>query len=134
MRYQFGGPASDWYGRFGAALAAGSFDGDAVDDLIIGEPSYKPNNKGAILFTRGGTLGIQPVHAEVQLGQVGTIVNYGQVLGTFRFYSDNRDSLLIGLPLSRLDNSGGPAPTESGFLMRSAFSKLQECEPMNVAP
>ncbi len=90
--------------EFGAALAAGDFDGDGISDLAIGTPGEDvggTSNAGAVFVLNGSAAGLtagvaldaqdagEPVHA----GAV-----FGSVLTTGDFDGDGFSDLAIGAP------------------------------------
>jgi len=102
--------------NFGAALAAGDFDGDGFDDLAIGVPGERVAGAlraGAVhvLYGRGrglDTRGDQFWHQNnVGVGDgAGLNDEFGTALVAGDFNGDGNDDLAIGAPLE--DMGGGP--------------------------
>jgi hypothetical protein len=94
--------------HFGAALAAGDFNGDNVADLAIGVPG-KSNGAGAVHVVYGQAgFGLHPnvpVANQVFQQGIGGILgtaeagqNFGHALAAGDFNGDTRDDLAIGAP------------------------------------
>jgi unsaturated chondroitin disaccharide hydrolase len=89
--------------RFGAALAAGSFDDDGRSDLAVGAPGDDSgaSDGGAVNVLYGGAAGIASTGAR-QLGQAfgagqaETGDHFGAALGSGDFNGDARGDLLAG--------------------------------------
>ena len=101
--------------EFGAALAAGNFDGDAFSDLAIGAPLAcaghigQPQDSGAVYVAHGGSGGLLPIAgyflSENSPGVFGDAANgerFGEALAAGNFDGGppgNRfDDLAIGVP------------------------------------
>jgi hypothetical protein len=84
--------------RFGAALAAGDFNGDDIDDLAIGAPDNKPFATTNVIY---GSFG--------GLSSIGNQrFNYGgSALATGDFDADDFDDLAIGSVRNRSQTTGG---------------------------
>ncbi len=94
--------------RFGLALAAGNFDGDAYDDLAVGIPNGDlPGplvDAGKVLIFHGGAAGLLPFsgyfvsQAEAQMegvAEAGDVFGYSLVAGDFD--GSGQDDLAIGV-------------------------------------
>jgi len=89
------------FDRFGSALAAGDFNGDAFDDLVIGVP--REDGVGAILVLFGSPDSLLFANhywlGEVDLGSTGASGDrFGETLATGDFDGDGFDDLAIGVP------------------------------------
>ena len=89
--------------RFGAALAAGDYDGDGRDDLFIGSPGRGNDDRGFIYFLHGGASGLAVgagfVFSEPILqGTVQEDARFGSVLAMGDLDGDGTDELAIGVP------------------------------------
>ena len=91
--------------RFGAALAAGDFDGDGIDDLAVGVPgnSIGFEGEGGVEIHRGQTTGIQVVADLFLVQGVDGMPNFrgsndffGSALAAGDFNGDAYDDLAIG--------------------------------------
>jgi hypothetical protein len=106
---------------FGAALAAGDFNGDGAMDLAIGVPqdsgsTIEPEFETGAVFIRWGVLGVG-----LAAGPATTILNayaegsqvtpadsweYGRTLAVGDFNGDGFDDLAVGAPGSRTPEAG----------------------------
>src|SRR6187402_127481 len=59
------GPDSQADEFFGAALAAGDFNGDWIDDLAVAIPGNRPAARGAVRIYYGATGGLQTANSEL---------------------------------------------------------------------
>jgi hypothetical protein len=95
--------------RFGAALAAGDFDGNACDDLAVGVPSEDlgtTEDVGAVVVLFGDPAGLQPGYVVQQGTDRGGVIGgapeagdrFGSALITHDFDLDGFDDLAIGVP------------------------------------
>jgi hypothetical protein len=93
---------------FGAALAAGDFDGDTRDDLAIGVPGediFATVDAGAVQILYGSALGIstpgnqffsQDTPAVIDFAEAND--HFGEVLAAEDFTADGKKDLAIGVP------------------------------------
>jgi hypothetical protein len=105
--------ASEPSDRFGAALAAGDFDGDGHDDLAIGAPGETleiPSIDGAgVVHVLYGS--VNPFSAEgsdlftqdLEMEQPEAHDGFGSRLASGDFDGDGHDDLAIGVPLENSD-------------------------------
>jgi hypothetical protein len=97
---------------FGAALAAGDFNGDGFDDLAIGvpgEPAGAPL-AGAVVVLYGSNTGLRTTNSQIWAQSVGTIQgepeggeNFGAALAAGDFNGDGFDDLAVGVPRDGAD-------------------------------
>jgi hypothetical protein len=91
-----GAPAS--YGRFGAALAAGDFDGDGADDLAVAAPG-EADSAGAVYVLSGADPATAVRIAQEDVGLVSALRDgFGSALATGDLDGDSVDDLAIGVP------------------------------------
>jgi len=106
--------------QFGAALAAGDFDGDGHSDLAIGVPTQnllKLSDVGMVQVLYGTDDGLdidneQLWHQDVGIeGAVAANDNFGEALAAGDFNGDGEDDLAIGAPGDEIvpagDRTGG---------------------------
>ena len=99
----FGGNPPDTGDRFGAALAAGDYDGDGFDDLFFGSPGRGNDDRGFVYFVHGSASGLVIGagfnFSEPSLGgafQEDAL--FGAVLAMGDLDGDGADELAIGVP------------------------------------
>lgn len=102
--------------HFGEALAAGDFDDDGCDDLVIGAPQEDigtENNAGMIQVIYGSADGLTDVGNEVfRQGTNGISANpepgdnFGRSLAVGDFDDDGIDDLAIGAPGEDIEDAG----------------------------
>jgi hypothetical protein len=129
-RSDFGGSYSPYGDGFATSIAAGDFDGDRTQDLIVAERQFQSgppyDDEGAILIARGKYMSnLQPVHKEIQV--VPTALNRGPN-GVRAIDADNDgiDEVLVSHPSSEVDED---AVHYSGFVTRSKLVNLDQCSP-----
>ena len=102
--------------HFGAALAAGDFDGDGVDDLAIGAPDEKVEDKteaGLVTIVYGSKGGLRASwsHQLTQatagvFGDVESGDRFGNALASGNVDDDRYDDLVIGVPGEDIGSKG----------------------------
>jgi hypothetical protein len=100
--------ASEIGDRFGSALAAGDFNGDAVDDLAVGVPGEDlgtTRNAGAVNVIYGNARGLTSIGNDIWHQNIRGIRGvaeagdqFGWVVGTGDFDNDGTDDLAVGVP------------------------------------
>lgn len=103
---------------FGAVLAAGDFDDDGFDDLVIGIPGENLRGRisaGAIVVAYGSSSGITTAGSQ-QLSQRGKVPGQSEDFDTFGvalavgdFNNDDHDDIVVGTPgegVGSADNAG----------------------------
>jgi hypothetical protein len=108
----------DW---FGAALAAGDFDGDGFDDLAIGaysEDLTDADGAGVVHVLYGAAGGLGSVASQLWSqadplveGEAESSDGFGWALAAGDFDGDGYDDLAVGVP----NDPGGPGARTGGF-------------------
>ena len=118
-----GGPITvsqiDCSARFGSALAAGSFDGDAFDDLAVGAPGETAlgngagPDAGAVYAFPGSSSGPTTVGYSLW-SQAGPVAgspesgdSFGSSLAVGNFNGDPYDDVVVGVPFESVSGVGG---------------------------
>ena len=105
--------------RFGAALAAGDFDGDGFDDLAVGAPGFDfttgnqdTANYGMVRIHRGSATGLEEISPETldSRGYGGAQQHFGQSLAVGDFNGDFLDDLAVGAPQANWAIDGTTVP------------------------
>ena len=98
--------------QFGRSMAAGDFDNDGYDDLVVGVPMENWSavvNVGMIHIFSGGAAGLDDDDQYIQQGQLLTNGNsedhdqFGHSLATSDFNGDGYDDIAVGVPLEDID-------------------------------
>ncbi|MCZ6689541.1 MAG: M4 family metallopeptidase [Planctomycetota bacterium] len=92
--------------QFSLTLAAGNFDGDACDDLVVGAPykDFGNNGDAGMVYILFGDQGLFPVKSErLFQNNLGSSASesgdhFTHALAVGRFNSDSFDDLVIGVP------------------------------------
>lgn len=125
--------------RFGAALAAGDFDLDGVDDLVIGLPGARVGSTlraGRVVMIPSAVFASGPIVPGriFELSTPGTQDRYGSQLAVADFNDDGAPDLAVGVP-GRRDGSGrqkGAAQLLFGH--SDTATQILSIEPPTAAP
>ena len=105
--------------RFGHSLAAGDFDNDGFDDLVVGAPGESPGRdprSGAIIIFRGSASGLTKGSFLTQRKSNGANEagdRFGHSLAAGDFDNDGFDDLVVGTP----GESPGPDPKSGAIVV-----------------
>jgi hypothetical protein len=137
--------ASEEFDHFGQALAAGDFDGDGFDEIVVGAPGEDLEGDGV---TNAGAVTVLDVvdgiyslllQNEFPFEQPEDVDEFGTTLATGDFDADGVDDLAIGVPLEDL----GPVTTTgivhvvygqagTGLDLSTAENWLQTIDPPDI--
>jgi len=111
--------SSEDFDEFGAALAAGDFDGDGFTDLAIGVPGENTEG-GRVAVVFGSASGLTAVDNESWDQDTAGVADdredrddFGSALAAGDLDGDGFDDLAIGVPNEDLDTASGPM-TDAG--------------------
>lgn len=110
--------------NFGAAMVAGDFDGDGVDDLIVGAPGEFSGADGAFFPFFGSTAGLAAVTRFNEGSLGGTSADghrFGSVFAAGDLDGDGVDELIVGVPDARV---GGDAAAGVVYVSRALDPRL----------
>ncbi len=91
--------------NFGWALAAGDFDNDGYDDLVVGAPGYDNwgrSDTGLVYYFDGDKTGLNDTAFDTY-GSIITDSHFGYALTSADFNQDGYDDVAIGAPLGISD-------------------------------
>jgi hypothetical protein len=118
--------------RFGAALAAGDFDDDGFDDLVVGSPGDAVRgigNAGAVTVLYGATNGLTSVGSErftQATEKIGDKPNrgdrFGAALAAGDLDGDGFDDVAIGVPRERVGGNKRAGQVHVIFGMKAGLS------------
>lgn len=90
-------------------VTAGDFNGDGIDDIVIGDASYSSyNGRLAVLLGRSGTLPSEILPIDLTLTQInlGESSGFGTSLASGDFNGDGIDDIIAGVPNQGSLNGG----------------------------
>lgn len=108
------GEVAQFGDRFGAALAAGDFNGDGKDDLAVGAPNEglgQRLNVGVVHIIYGGAGRLTDVGSQIWnqnspgiADSIEALDAFGTTLAAGDFDNDGRDDLAIGVPFEKISS------------------------------
>lgn len=121
--------------EFGAALAAGDFDGDGTDDLAVGVPGGGGNDDGSVVVYRGAAAGLNTNSATAYSPGHGlpsepdlsgdAADRFGAALATGHTEGPGHDDLVIGAPMAELS---GVTDSGAAFLLPGGTGGLRTAD------